>query len=125
MKKKILLTAGLINGTIAFGTIGYMIVERWNLLDSLYMTITTLTTVGYGEVHPLSTEGRIFTIILILFGVGAVLYALSAGAKVILEGELQELFGRKRLEKKIKDLKEHYIICGYGRMGRIISDLSC
>ena len=120
MKKKILLTAGLINGTIAFGTIGYMIVERWNLLDSLYMTITTLTTVGYGEVHPLSTEGRIFTIILILFGVGAVLYALSAGAKVILEGELQELFGRKRLEKKIKDLKEHYIICGYGRMGRII-----
>ncbi len=120
MKKRIFLTAGLINGAIAFGTIGYMVIEGWNFLDSLYMTITTLTTVGYGEVHALSTQGRIFTIILILFGVGAVLYALSAGAKVILEGELQELFGRKRLEKRIKDLKGHYIICGYGRMGRII-----
>jgi len=120
LKKRIFLTAGLINGAIAFGTIGYMVIEGWNFLDSLYMTITTLTTVGYGEVHALSTQGRIFTIILILFGVGAVLYALSAGAKVILEGELQELFGRKRLEKRIKDLKGHYIICGYGRMGRII-----
>jgi voltage-gated potassium channel len=120
LKKKIFQTASLILGAIAFGTTGYMVVEGWNFLDSLYMTITTLTTVGYGEVHALSAEGRIFTIILILFGVGTVLYALSAGAKVILEGELQELFGRKRLEKKIKDMKEHYIICGYGRMGRII-----
>lgn len=120
MKKRLLLTFGLIFLAIAFGTTGYMVVEGWNFLDSLYMTITTLTTVGYREVHELSQTGMIFTIILILVGVGTVLYALSSGAKVILEGELQELFGRKRLEKKIKDTKEHYIVCGYGRMGRII-----
>jgi voltage-gated potassium channel len=120
LKKRLLLTFGLIFLAIAFGTTGYMVVEGWNFLDSLYMTITTLTTVGYKEVHELSQTGMIFTIILILVGVGTVLYALSSGAKVILEGELQELFGRKRLEKKIKDTKEHYIVCGYGRMGRII-----
>ncbi len=106
---------------IAFGTAGYQLIEGWNFLDALYMTIITLTTVGYREVHELSSKGMIFTIVLLLVGVGTVLYALSAGAKLILEGELQELFGRKRLEKKIKELKGHYIVCGFGRMGRIIS----
>jgi voltage-gated potassium channel len=120
IRKKLILATSLIVIVITFGTLGYMIIEDWDLLDALYMTITTLTTVGYGEIHPLSTEGRLFTIILILVGVGTVLYALSAGAKVLLEGELQELFGRKRLEKKIKGIKDHYIICGFGRMGRII-----
>ena len=105
---------------VALGTAGFIIIERWNFLDALYMTIITLTTVGYGEVHKLSTEGRIFNIFLIIGGVGTVFYALSRGAKLVLEGELQEMFGRKRLEKKIKDLHNHYIICGYGRMGRII-----
>jgi voltage-gated potassium channel len=117
---KILKAAGLIFLAISFGTAGYMIIEGWNFLDSLYMTITTLTTVGYREVHELSKPGMVFTITLILVGVGTVLYALSTGAKVILEGELQELFGRKRLEKKIKGMKGHYIVCGYGRMGKII-----
>ena len=105
---------------IAFGTAGYQLIEGWNFLDALYMTIITLTTVGYREVHELSSRGMIFTIVLLMVGVGTFLYALSAGAKIILEGELQELFGRKRLEKKIKELKGHYIICGYGRMGKII-----
>jgi voltage-gated potassium channel len=120
VKHRLLGAAGLVLLSITFGTTGYMVVEGWDFLDALYMTITTLTTVGYGEIHPLSTEGRIFTIILILVGVGTVLYALSAGAKVILEGELRELFGRKRLEKKIKGIRDHYIVCGYGRMGKII-----
>ena len=106
---------------IAFGTAGYQLIEGWKFLDALYMTIITLTTVGYREVHELSSKGMIFTIFLLLVGVGTVLYALSAGAKLILEGELQEMFGRKRLEKKIKELKDHYIVCGFGRMGRIIS----
>lgn len=105
---------------IAFGTAGYQLIEGWNFLDALYMTIITLTTVGYREVHELSSRGMIFTIVLLMVGVGTFLYALSAGAKIILEGELQELFGRKRLEKKIKELKGHYIVCGYGRMGKII-----
>ena len=120
MRKKFLLALGLIFIVIAFGTAGYQFIEGWTFLDALYMTIITLTTVGYREVHELSSSGMIFTIVLLLFGVGTVLYALSAGAKIILEGELQELFGRKRLEKKIKELKDHYIVCGYGRMGKII-----
>ncbi len=75
---------------------------------------------GYKEVHELSYNRRMFTIILIIGGVGTVLYALNNGAKLILEGEFKEIFGRKRLEKKIRELKNHYIVCGYGRMGKII-----
>jgi voltage-gated potassium channel len=96
------------------------VVEGWNFLDSLYMTIITITTVGYREIHGLSSTGRIFTIFLIVGGVGTVLYALSTSARIILEGELKDIFGRRKLEKKIKDLYDHYIVCGYGRMGKII-----
>jgi voltage-gated potassium channel len=120
LRKRLILSGLLIFLMVALGTAGFIIIERWNFLDALYMTIITLTTVGYGEVHKLSSEGRIFNIFLIIGGVGTVFYALSTGAKLVLEGELQEMFGRKRLEKKIKDLDHHYIICGYGRMGRII-----
>ncbi len=107
-------------GVISFGTIGYTVIENWSLFDSLYMTIITLTTVGYEEVHVLSKAGRAFSIILMLSGVGAMLYALGVGARVLLEGELRDILGRKKLTKKIENLKNHYIICGYGRMGNII-----
>jgi voltage-gated potassium channel len=120
-RKKIFLIMGLIILIIAIGTAGYMAIEGWSLLDSVYMTVTTLTTVGYREVHNLSAKGMVFTIFLIVGGVGTMLYALSTGARVILEGELREIFGRKKLEKKIGEMKDHYIICGYGRMGKIIS----
>lgn len=120
LRKRLILSGLLIFLMVALGTAGFIVIERWNFLDALYMTIITLTTVGYGEVHNLSSEGRIFNIFLIIGGVGTVFYALSTGAKVVLEGELQDIFGRKRLEKKIRDLHDHYIICGYGRMGRII-----
>ena len=120
MRKKFFLALGLILLVIAFGIAGYQLIEGWSFLDALYMTIITLTTVGYREVHDLSRNGMLFTIVLLMLGVGTFLYALSAGAKIILEGELQELFGRKRLEKKIKELRNHYIVCGYGRMGKII-----
>ena len=115
-----LYAVGLLFFVVSFGTAGYMIIEEWDFSDALYMTVITLASVGYKEVHELSFPGRIFTIIIIVLGVGTVAYALSAGAKIILEGELQEIYGRKRLEKKIKELKDHYIICGYGRMGKII-----
>ncbi len=106
---------------ISFGTIGYSVIEQWNIFDSLYMTIITLTTVGYEEVHTLSKAGKIFTIVLILSGVGGMFYTLSVAAKVVIEGELRDIFGRKKLSKTIEGLKNHYIICGYGRMGKIIS----
>jgi len=110
----------VIIGVIAFGTCGYILLENWNFFDSLYMTIITLTTVGYEEVHVLSKAGRVFSIVLILSGVGAMLYALGVGARVLLEGELTNILGRKRVSKKIENLKNHYIVCGYGRMGGII-----
>ena len=121
LNKRIILSFGLIFFVISSGTIGYMVVEGWGFLDALYMTIITITTVGFKEIHELSQKGQIFTIILIISGVGTVLYALSNGAKFVLEGELQEVFGRQRLEKRLKDLKDHYIIYGHGRMGKIIA----
>lgn len=120
LRKKLILAAMLILCIISFGTVGYMSIEGWRFIDALYMTVITLSTVGYREVHALSERGILFTVMLIVSGVGTVLYALSTGAQIVLEGELQEIFGRKRLEKKISELKNHYIVCGYGRMGKII-----
>jgi voltage-gated potassium channel len=119
--KKVISVLSLVFLIVAFGTAGYMIIEGWTFLDSIYMTVITITTVGFREVHELSPRGTIFTIFLIVGGVGTALYAFTAGARFILEGEIQQIFGRKKLEKKIKELKDHYIICGYGKMGRIIT----
>jgi voltage-gated potassium channel len=97
-----------------------MLIEQWSLFDAFYMTIITLTTVGYDEVHHLSQTGRAFSIVLILCGVGTMFYMFGVAAKVLLEGEIREILGRKKLTKKIENLKNHYIICGYGRMGKVI-----
>ena len=121
LKRKLILAAVLIFLVITFGTVGYMSIEEWGFLDALYMTVITLTTVGYEETHRLSSSGRIFTIFLAITGVGTVLYTLGIGAQFVLEGEIHQIFRRKRLEKKLEELKDHYIICGYGRMGKIIA----
>ena len=120
VRQRIIPPISVIVGVISFGTIGYAVIEGWTVFDSLYMTIITLTTVGYEEVHPLSRAGRYFTIILVLSGVGSMLYALGVGAKVVIEGEFRDILGRRQLSKKIERLKDHYIICGYGRMGKTI-----
>lgn len=100
--------------------VGYVVIEGWPFFDALYMTIITITTVGYREVHELSELGRAFTLFLIVVGVGTILYTLNNAAKIVIEGEIQEIFGRRKVEKRIKELKDHYIVCGYGRMGRVI-----
>lgn len=120
VKSQLLHSLLLIAGVIFLGTTGYVMVEGWSVFDSLYMTIITITTVGYGEVHPLSNSGRVFTLFLIVGGVGTILYTLNNAARILIEGELQDIFGRRKMEKKIKGLKDHYIVCGYGRMGKVI-----
>jgi voltage-gated potassium channel len=108
---------------LASGTIGYMIFEGWDWLDSLYMTVITVTTVGFQEVHRMSAEGRIFTIILIFVGMGIAVVAISGLATMLLKGELQSLLGRRRMQTEMKNLSNHVILAGYGRMGQIIADL--
>jgi len=103
------------------GTLGYALIEGWGVFEALYMTIITLATVGYGEVHRLSHQGQIFTIFLIVFGVGTIAYTLGSMLQFMVEGQLQQLLGRKKVQKKISRLHGHYIICGYGRIGRLIS----
>jgi voltage-gated potassium channel len=109
--------------TIAIGTIGYEIIEGWSFLDSVYMTITTITTVGYSEVHPLSDSGRIFSIFLILGGMGGAFYALTGVITYIIEGNIGATLGRRRMENKISQLKEHFILCGFGRVGEEIANI--
>ena len=101
IRKKLILSVLLIIFINAFGVIGYMVIEGWNFMDSLFMTVITITTVGYAEVHDLTPAGEIFTIILLVVGVGIILYLLGTAAKLLLEGELEDLIGRKRLEKMI------------------------
>jgi len=105
---------------IAFGTLGYAMIEDWQAFDALYMTIITLATVGFREVHELSPEGKIFTIVLIISGTGIIAYTLSSLIQFTLEGQLRKILGRKKLESRIGKLRDHYIICGYGRIGHLI-----
>ncbi|MBW2184404.1 MAG: two pore domain potassium channel family protein [Deltaproteobacteria bacterium] len=99
---------------IIIGTIGYHLIEGWNFLDSCYMVIITLFTVGFQEVHSLSQYGRIFTMCIIVVGVGTAVYAGSQLVKIIVEGEVIGYGRRRKMEKEIKEMKDHFIICGFG-----------
>jgi voltage-gated potassium channel len=102
------------------GTLGFHLIEGWGVLDSFFMTLITVTTIGYGEIHPLSSSGKIFDIILIFMGVGTAAYSFVTATQVVVEGEVQRLLGRRRLDRKIMRLQGHYIICGNGRIGSLI-----
>jgi len=105
---------------VIFGTVGYMLIEDWELFDALYMTVITISTVGFSEVHQISQAGRLFTILLVFFGVGFSLYIAAAVVQFMVEGRIRLILGRRRLEKKISRIKNHYIVCGYGRIGRVL-----
>ncbi len=105
---------------LAFGTGGYMLIEGWHFLDALYMTVITITTVGYGEVRSVSEAGRIFTIVIIFSGMGIIAYILGIVAQAMIDFQVRSIIGRRRLGMKIRSMKDHYIICGYGRIGKII-----
>lgn len=103
------------------GTAGYIIIEDFSFLDALYMTVIVLTTIGFSEVHPLDDDGRIFTIALAIFGVGAIFYTLIAVVQFLIEGELGNILGVQRMRSQIQSLSNHYILCGFGRVGQEIA----
>lgn len=120
-EKQILKIAGLLVTTITFGVAGLMIIEGWPFLDALYMTIITMSTVGYREVHPLSSAGMLFIIVLIIMGVGSFLYIITSLSEYVVAGHLFGALGRRKMKKAIESLIGHYIICGFGRVGQQVA----
>jgi voltage-gated potassium channel len=106
---------------VAGGTAGYMLVEGWSAWDAFYMTVTTVATVGFREVHPLTFAGQVFTILLIFGGVGTAFYTVTLLATIIVEGGLHQRFERRRVTRMLEQIKDHFIVCGYGRIGGIIT----
>ncbi len=103
---------------VLVGIIGFHYLEGWTWFEGFYMVLTTITTIGYGEVHPLSHAGRLFNTFIIIAGVGLVLLFFGGATQALLEFELQSVFGRRRMDREISRLSGHYIICGAGRVGR-------
>jgi voltage-gated potassium channel len=103
---------------VAAGTTGFHLIEGWPWFDGFYMVVTTFTTIGYQEVHPLSHAGRIFNVTLIILGVGMLFLAIGTATQALLEFELGQIFGKRRMEREIERLSGHYILCGAGRVGR-------
>jgi voltage-gated potassium channel len=111
-------------GAVALGTLGFHLLEGWSLTDSLYATIQTLTTVGYGDVTPLTVAGRVFASFYMFIGVGAVLYVLTATVQSIVQSEMIATFGARRRQREMSKLHDHFIICGAGRVGaRLIREM--
>ncbi|MBS3757748.1 MAG: potassium channel protein [Desulfobacterales bacterium] len=119
--RHIILSIALLFIFLIGGATGYMLIEHWDFMDSLYMTVITLSTVGYSETHHISQPGRIFTMVLVILGVAYFLYVASLLVQIIVEGRIRIVMGRRTLYKKIDRLKNHYIVCGYGRIGRVLS----
>lgn len=116
--RRIVFIAGLIALTLFIGTAGFELLEGYPPFDAFYMTLITITTVGYQEIRPLSQAGRIFNSFLIFFGVSAMFVAVGAMTQTIIELELQERFGKRRKKRMIDQLRNHFIVCGFGRVGR-------
>jgi voltage-gated potassium channel len=103
------------------GVLGYMLLEGWSFSEALYMTVITLTTVGYREVRPLDTSGQLWTMLLLITGVGTLFYAAVSSVELVVEGTIQGYFGRRRVKAAINRLGDHYILCGYGRVGHQVA----
>jgi len=108
----------LLGAVLAYGVAGYVLIEGWSFVDALYMTVLTLSTVGLKEVRPLDTSGKAFTVSLMVMGVGLVLVTLSLTARWVAEGQLGARGRRRRMQRRIDNLTDHFIICAYGRVGR-------
>jgi voltage-gated potassium channel len=103
---------------VAVGGLGYVLIEGWSWVDAFYMAIITVTTVGFGEIHPLSSSGKLFTSVLILLGVGGITYSFTALANYLIAGELGDVLEEFWMKRRIESLRDHYIVCGFGRVGQ-------
>jgi voltage-gated potassium channel len=103
------------------GIAGYMFVEGWPFLDAAYMVVITLFTIGFEEVHPLSSAGMVLTMVIIVSGVGTAVYAAGRAVEIIVEGEMTGYQKRKRMDKRIREMRNHYIVCGFGRVGHQVA----
>jgi voltage-gated potassium channel len=106
---------------IAIGLTGFMVIEHWSFLESVYMVVITLTTIGFQEVHPLSAAGRILTMIIAVAGVGSALYAAGQTVEIIVEGEILGYRKRAKMNRRIMEMQNHYLVCGYGRVGHQVA----
>ncbi len=116
--RRILLILGLLIITVAIGTTGFVLIEGYSWFDAFYVTISTITTIGYPEPRPLNHAGQVFNSFLIVFGVTAMFVSVGAMTQAIIEFELQGRFGERRKKRMIQQLHDHFIVCGYGRVGR-------
>jgi voltage-gated potassium channel len=107
-------------GIVAFGTCGYYLIEQMPLFEAFYMTIITISTVGFAEIIPLTQAGRVLTVFIIILGISVGAYTIGMLVRAFIEGELLKIVGRKKVQKQVSGLKNHFIICGFGRIGRTI-----
>ena len=112
----------LLTAVVVAGTVGFMLIEGLPPLEALYLAVTTLSTVGYGDVHPTTTAGRLFTVGLVVVGVGVALFALTEVARSAYEGQFGYALWKTRMARRVSRLRDHFILCGYGRVGRQIAD---
>jgi voltage-gated potassium channel len=120
--RRVALGIALVAVLTLIGSAGYMLIEHMSFLDALYMTVITITTVGYEEVKPLDTAGRLFTIAIIFVGVGTAYYVFAAITEVVVSGQFREFVGKNTMNRKIQHLEGHVILVGYGRFGRVVAD---
>lgn len=122
LPRPLLVSLSLLSVLIAVGTFGYMYIERWRFIEALWMVTITLTTIGFGEIHPLSDAGRVFTIVLIVSGVGIGSYGITTFAEALVSGKIQAFIRDRQRRSHMRSLRNHFIVVGYGRLGQAIAD---
>src|SRR5205807_1626550 len=118
IKRRLAIVLSAIGLMLTVGTAGFVLIAHYPLFDAFYMTLMTITTVGYAEIHPLDYHGRVFNSFLIFFGVSVMFLAVGATTQTIIELELNQYFAKRRVKRMIDRLSDHFIICGFGRVGR-------